>query len=166
MISVRPCERKVKCLSGRMNNPAQYLHVIILSCRSAQCCLTERTCYIFCGLPTEQAVRREARIDCDAAAAGGGDGGGGGEVENGAVRYRQDTTTTCSVGFDDSNDQQMFSSSHAYVYMYIYVFMCMYVYVCMCMYVYVIYNNNIAIAFTHIVVNNSFFTLTFARLVG
>ncbi|EJW73310.1 hypothetical protein WUBG_15783, partial [Wuchereria bancrofti] len=44
-------------------------------------------CYIFCGLPTEQAVRREARIDCDAAAAGGGDGGGGGEVENGAVRH-------------------------------------------------------------------------------
>ncbi|VDN85039.1 unnamed protein product, partial [Brugia pahangi] len=48
------------------------------------------SCYIFCGLPTEQAVRSEARIDCDVAAVGaasGDDGSGDEEVENGAVRY-------------------------------------------------------------------------------
>ncbi|KAK6113802.1 Alcohol dehydrogenase transcription factor Myb/SANT-like family protein [Brugia pahangi] len=113
--SVRVCERKLSSVSA-------YTSSSYPPNRSGQCCLTENTCYIFCGLPTEQAVRSEARIDCDVAAVGaasGDDGSGDEEVENGAVRYRQDATTTCSVGSDDSDDQQMFSSSHAsYMYMY------------------------------------------------
>ncbi|VIO99716.1 Uncharacterized protein BM_BM12730 [Brugia malayi] len=124
--SVRVCERKLSSVSTYTSSSYPPTGADSAALRKTLCC------YIFCGLPTEQAVRSEARIDCAVAAVGaasGDDGSGDEEVENGAVRYRQDATTTCSVGSDDSDDQQMFSSSHAYMYMYVCV--CVYVYVCM-----------------------------------